>query len=106
MALVSYTMIGASLAPALLAAFFWKRVTRIGGVSSIAAGMLTVIGIVILNTIAKNGTGDMSLFGFALPLDTDYIAIPAVMVSVITLVVVSLLTPRPKEEDWAGFIES
>lgn len=106
MALVSYTMIGASLAPALLAAFFWKRVTRIGGVSSIAAGMLTVIGIVILNTVAKNGTGDMSLFGFALPLDTDYIAIPAVMVSVITLVVVSLLTPRPKEEDWAGFIES
>ena len=32
MALMSYTMIGASLAPHLLAAFFWKRVTRIAGV--------------------------------------------------------------------------
>jgi hypothetical protein len=73
-------------------------------VSSIAAGMLTVIGIVILNTLAKNGTGDMSVLGFALPLDADYIAIPAVLVSVATLIVVSLLTPRPQEEDWADFI--
>ena len=54
MALISYTMIGASLAPALLAAFFWKRVSRIGGLASIASGMLTVIGIAVMNSIYKD----------------------------------------------------
>ncbi len=102
MALMSYTMIGASLAPPLLAAFFWKRVTRIAGVLSIASGMLTVITIAVLNAVFKeSGT---EIFGFAFPMNTDYIAIPAVIVSVTTLVVVSLLTPKPLESDWQEFI--
>ena len=102
MALMSYTMIGASLAPPLLAAFFWKRVTRIAGVLSIASGMLTVITNAVLNSIFKeSGT---QILGFAFPMNTDYIAIPAVIVSVTTLVVVSLLTPKPAKEDWEEFI--
>ncbi|MGI9262501.1 MAG: sodium:solute symporter family protein, partial [Woeseiaceae bacterium] len=102
MALMSYTMIGASLAPPLLAAFFWKRVTRLGGVMSIASGMLTVITIAILNSVFKDsGT---TILGIAFPMDTDYIAIPAVIVSVSTLVIVSLLTPKPAEEDWREFV--
>jgi len=101
MALVSYTMIGASLAPALLAAFFWKRVTRLGGVLSIASGMLSVITITVLNSVFRDsGT---TILGFGFPMDTDYIAIPAVIVSVTTLVVVSLLTPKPQESDWLEF---
>ena len=104
MALTSYTMIGASLAPPLLAAFFWKRVTRIAGVLSIASGMLTVIGITAMNSIfAEKPT---SVLGMTFPFDTDYIAIPAVIVSVTTLVVVSLLTPKPAEEDWREFIDA
>ena len=104
MALTSYTMIGASLAPPLLAAFFWKRVTRIAGVLSIASGMLTVIGITAMNSIfAEKPT---SILGMTFPFDTDYIAIPAVIVSVTTLVVVSLLTPKPAEEDWREFIDA
>jgi len=101
MALISYTMIGASLAPPLLAAFFWKRVTRIAGVLSIAAGMLTVVAIALLNAVFKNGG---SLLGFSLPMDTDYIAIPALAVSVSTLVIASLLTPKPLDSDWQEFI--
>ena len=104
MALVSYTMIGASLAPALLAAFFWKRVTRIAGVMSIASGMLTVIFISILNAVFRD-TGAIIL-GFAFPMNTDYIAIPAVIVSVSVLVGVSLLTAKPKPEDWRDFIDA
>ncbi len=104
MALMSYTMIGASLAPALLAAFFWKRVTRIAGVASIAAGMATVITIASLNAVFKETT--VSILGFSFPMDTDYIAIPAVIVSVSTLVIVSLLTPRPVRADWEEFIDS
>ncbi|MDH5344748.1 MAG: sodium:solute symporter family protein [Gammaproteobacteria bacterium] len=102
MALMSYTMIGASLAPPLLAAFFWKRVTRIAGVLSIAAGMLTVMTIAVLNAMYKDsGT---SLLGISFPMDTDYIAIPAVIVSVTTLIVASLLTPAPPESDWQEFV--
>jgi len=104
MALISYTMIGASLAPALLAAFFWKRVTRIGGVASIASGMLTVIGIAVLNAVFRDGDG-ISLFGIGFPMDTDYIAIPAVIVSVATMVLVSLMTPKPDDSDWQPFID-
>jgi SSS family solute:Na+ symporter/sodium/proline symporter len=102
MALMSYTMIGASLAPPLLAAFFWKRVTRIAGVLSIASGMLTVITIAVLNSVFKGS--DTTILGIPFPMDTDYIAIPAVIVSVSTLVIVSLLTPEPPESDWREFI--
>jgi SSS family solute:Na+ symporter/sodium/proline symporter len=106
MALVSYTMIGASLAPPLIAAFFWKRVTRIAGVASIAAGMITVTTITALNAIARDMAEPLQVLGFAFPMDTDYIAIPAVIASVSTLVVVSLLTPRPAEADWREFIRA
>lgn len=102
MALISYTMIGASLAPPLLAAFFWKRVTRLAGVLSIASGMLTVITIATLNSIADGNA--MRILGIGFPMDTDYIAIPAVIVSVTTLVVVSLLMRTPPDSDWRGFI--
>lgn len=106
MALMSYTMIGASLAPPLLAAFFWKRVTRTGGVASIASGMLTVVIIATLNSIYKESAAGLDLFGISFPMDTDYIAIPAVIVSVSTLIIVSLLTPKPQQRDWEEFIDA
>jgi SSS family solute:Na+ symporter/sodium/proline symporter len=106
MALMSYTMIGASLAPPLLAAFFWKRVTRIAGVLSIASGMLTVMTIAVLNSVYKGAELGPTVLGITFPMDTDYVAIPAVIVTVTTLVVVSLLTPKPQDEDWQEFIEA
>lgn len=106
MALMSYTMIGASLAPPLLAAFFWKRVTCAGGVASIASGMLTVVIIAVLNSVYKGSAEGINVLGVSFPMDTDYIAIPAVIVSVTTLVVVSLLTAKPQQSDWEEFIEA
>lgn len=106
MAFISYTMIGASLAPVLLAAFFWKRVTRAGGVASIASGMATVLAISITNKILEHSASSATLFGIPLPLDTDYIAIPAVIVSVSTLIIVSLFTPPSPESVWKPFIEN
>lgn len=105
MALISYTMIGASLAPALLAAFFWKRVTRVAGVASIASGMLTVMTIAALNAVFKDAAEPLQILGISFPMDTDYIAIPAVIISVSTLVIVSLVTARPAEADWREFID-
>jgi SSS family solute:Na+ symporter/sodium/proline symporter len=84
MALMSYTMIGAS-APPLLAAFFWKRVTRIAGVLSIASGMITVMTIAMLNAIFKDSEAGPTILGVKFPMDTDYIALPAVIVTVTTL---------------------
>ncbi|MFY0598813.1 MAG: sodium:solute symporter family protein [Cyclobacteriaceae bacterium] len=96
MAFISYTMIGASIAPALIATFFWKRVTRQGGVASIASGMTTVILISILNRLYENEILDLLIIQF--PFDTDLIAIPALAVSLTTLISVSLATkPTDKE---------
>ncbi len=105
MALMSYTMIGASLAPPLLAAFFWKRVTRIAGVVSIASGMLTVMTIAVLNAVFRDSDAGPTIFGITFPMDTDYIALPAVLVTVTTLVLVSLLTASPQQSDWQEFID-
>ena len=105
MAFISYTMIGASLAPVLLASFFWKRVTRAAGLASIASGMGTVLFIAILNKILQSSNQSLTLLGIPFPLDTDYIAIPSVVVSVTTLVIVSLLTPPPAKEEWQPFFD-
>ena len=39
MALFAYTIYGAGITPALLAAFFWKRATKAGAVASILTGV-------------------------------------------------------------------
>ncbi len=97
MAFISYTMIGASLAPVLLASFFWKRVTSKAAVCSIVAGMT----IPVLNKVL-DATG-LSL-GF-LPVNTDYIAIPSLAASLTLLIVVSLFTTKPSEDKWKPFFE-
>ncbi|MFQ5631531.1 MAG: sodium:solute symporter, partial [bacterium] len=105
MAFISYTMIGASLAPVLLAAFFWKRVTRQGGVASIASGMVTVAIIAIANKVLEASGSTTSFLGIPFPMDTDYIAIPALIVSLVTLIAVSLSTLPSEESVWKPFIE-
>jgi SSS family solute:Na+ symporter/sodium/proline symporter len=90
MALWAYTMYGAAITPALLAAFFWPRATRAGGVASIAVGMIVTLGWEIY---ARSAGGE---YLFALP--TVY---PAFAGSVLALVVVSLATPAPSEQELA-----
>lgn len=97
MAFISYTMIGASLAPVLIASFFWKRVTPTGGVASMIAGM----SVPVLNKLMEVTGVSWGIF----PVDTDYVAIPSLIASVTFLVLVSLLTkPSPKEK-WQPFFE-
>jgi SSS family solute:Na+ symporter/sodium/proline symporter len=92
MAFTAYTMIGAGLTPALLAAFLWKRTTVAGGVASIAVGMLVTVFITTANMILPEPL-----------LEADYIIIPAASASILTLIIVSLLTPPPPEEKWKPF---
>lgn len=94
MALYAYTMVGAAVTPALLAAFLWKRVTVAGGVASIAAGMIVTL---IYGVLNSTGLSNLSY---------DYIIYPAAGASIFFLIVVSLLTPHSPEEKWKPFMES
>jgi SSS family solute:Na+ symporter/sodium/proline symporter len=102
MAFTAYTMVGAGLTPALLAAFLWKRVTPAGGTVSIAAGM-TVTALITWQQEPLTGwlqqrwgfTGDV----------TEYMIYPAVLASISCLVVVSLLTRPSAEERWRPFMD-
>jgi hypothetical protein len=65
-------------------------VTRAGGTASIAAGMMTTLGWEI--NARLNG-------GYPYELDTVY---PALALSLVALIVVSLATPRPSAEELAA----
>jgi Na+/proline symporter len=95
MALTAYTMVGAGIAPALLAAFLWKRVTVAGGVASIASGMGVTLIITLLNFILPEPV-----------MEADYIILPAATASLLSLVVVSLATKPSPEEKWRAFINN
>ena len=104
MALYAYSIVGASLTPALLAAFLWKRVTPQGGVACLAGGLGTILGLKILERFGMSFTMEFSgtEFNFA---GSEYIVIPAVIASIGLMVIVSLMTkPSPKEK-WAPFFD-
>lgn len=109
MALYAYSLVGASLTPALLAAFLWRRVTPQGGVACIAGGLGTIVGLPLLAATLRNRFGiDITLtlggadFDFS---SSDYIVIPGVLVSMTLLIVVSLLTPASPQEKWEPFFQ-
>ncbi len=100
MALYAYTMVGAAVTPALLAAFLWRRVTPAGGMASIATGM---IGTIVFAAMASMGIESLPLGFWELPLEYDYIIYPAGTLSLVSLFVVSWLTPESPEEKWKPF---
>lgn len=77
----SYTMYGAAITPALLAAFLWRRATPAGGVASIVVGGAATLAWELI----LDKPFDLNAVLFALPL------------SVLALVIVSLLTARRTE---------
>ncbi|MDQ7054694.1 MAG: sodium:solute symporter family protein [candidate division KSB1 bacterium] len=93
MALYAYTMVGAAVTPALLAAFLWRRVTPMAGVWSIASGMVVTILFGLLNSLGITHW------------DYDYIIYPAATASILSLVIVSLVSPPPPPEKWQPFVE-
>lgn len=104
MALYAYSLVGASLTPALLAAFLWKRVTKEGGVACIGGGIFTIVGVAVLDRLGVDFSLTIggTLFDFA---SSDYIVIPGVLASLSLLVVVSLLTEPSPREKWEPFFQ-
>ena len=94
-ALYAYTMYGAGVTPAVLAAFFWKRATPWGGALSVAAGMLATVAWEFVVQPALSGT----------PLGGVDPVIPAVAISLTTLIVVSLSGDRPSRDKWLPFFD-
>ena len=93
MALYAYTIYSAAITPVVMAAFFWKRANAAGAVWSIALGTAV--------TIAWNYGGK----SFLPPSWAERDAIfPALIVSLLALVVVSLVTAPPRREQWAPFV--
>lgn len=96
-AFVAYNIYGASIAPALLAAFLWKRATKVGAVCSIIGGA----GV----TIFWQWGG--SLFPAFDPSSFHPFFIeptfPAALTSLGGLIIGSLATPAPPKEVWGQF---
>ena len=93
-AFTAYNIYGASITPALLAAFLWKRATLTGAVASILGGA----GVTILWTYGGLDTSSFHPF-FQEP------TFPAAITSIGALVIGSLVTPAPPKEVWGQFFD-
>ena len=93
--LYAYTIYSAALTPVILAAFFWKRATASAAVASIFTGTFVTV------------FWDTAFIHAHLPAvlaERDAI-FPALLASLLCLVTVSLLTPRPTESHLRAFAE-
>jgi len=85
-ALYAYTIYGAAITPSLVAALFWKGATKQGAIASILTGTVTTLlwkeAGFIRNIIPANIYNNMDE------------VLPAITLSVVSLVVVSLLTKK------------
>jgi SSS family solute:Na+ symporter/sodium/proline symporter len=97
MSLFAYTIYGVAITPALLAALAWKRATRAGGLASIISGTVVCVLFFILSKVlpaALVPEGDP----WGIPL-----IYPSLIASLGSLIIVSLLTPKPKPEELLKF---
>ncbi len=90
-AMYAYTIYSAAITPVVMATFFWKRVTAAAAVTSIALGTAVTI---FWNEGAK------LLPPYLAERDAIF---PALIVSVISLIIVTLVTPPPRKEQVAPF---
>jgi len=106
MSLAAYTMIGAALTPSILAAFFWKRATKAGGLASIAGGFIATIATKVVFDMP--GVREFFEMRFGIPRAElgEYIIIPAFLIALTLLVGVSLLTRRQSDERLAVFFNN
>jgi SSS family solute:Na+ symporter len=93
-AVYAYDVYGAGITPAVVAAFFWKRTTTAGALSSIVSGTAVAV---IWRAAHLEDTTRIAL-GHAVPM-----ILPALAASLVCLIGVSLITPPPREERWRPF---
>ena len=84
-ALYAYTIYGSAVTPVLVAALFWKKATKTGAICSIATGTVVTLLWSEVDFVRNSLPGDMA--------DLEAV-LPAITLSVICLIVVSLLTQK------------
>ncbi|MCI0351391.1 MAG: sodium:solute symporter family protein [Acidobacteriales bacterium] len=99
-ALYAYTIYSAAITPVVMAAFFWRRATAQGAVVSILLGTVVTIFWKIQQK-ALEAKGSTLLPESWLQHDAIY---PALIISLVSLVFISLFTPAPRPEQWAPFV--
>ncbi len=97
MAFFAYTIYGVAITPALIAALAWKRATKAGGLASIISGTVACI---VLKVLAEVLPPDKAPEGDPWGIPIIY---PALIISLGSLIVVSLLTKKPKPEELEKF---
>ena len=97
MAYFAYTIYGVAITPALLAALAWKRATKAGGLASIISGTAICIVLKVLSSVLPP---EMAPDGDPWGIPIIY---PALAVSLGSLIIVSLLTKKPKPEELEKF---
>ena len=97
MAYFAYTIYGVAITPALLAALAWKRATKAGGLASIISGTAICIALKVLSSVLPP---EMAPDGDPWGIPIIY---PALAVSLGSLIIVSLLTKKPKPEELEKF---
>jgi len=93
--LYAYTIYSAALTPVILAAFYWRRATASAAIASIFTGTFVTV------------FWDTAYIHTHLPAvlaDRDAI-FPALLASLLCLITVSMLTPRPTESHLCAFAE-
>jgi SSS family solute:Na+ symporter/sodium/proline symporter len=95
-ALYAYTIYSAALTPVILAAFFWRRATAAAAVASIFAGTFVTV------------FWDTKFVHTHLPeaIASRDAILPALLASLLCLVIVSLVTPPPTERQLQPFSEA
>ena len=97
-AYTAYLIYGAAITPPLMAAFLWKRATWQGAIASILVGsFVTLLWTFYLSN--QSYFADWSPF-------LQEATYPAVALSILTLIFVSLATPKPAEEVWKPFFNN
>lgn len=97
MAFFAYTIYGVAITPALIAALAWKRATKAGGLTSIISGTAACI---VLKVLAEVLPPDKAPEGDPWGIPIIY---PALIISLGSLIIVSLLTKKPKPEELEKF---
>jgi solute:Na+ symporter, SSS family len=97
-AYTAYLVYGAAITPGLLAAFLWKRATAAGALTSMIAGAATTLCWTFYLS-RQPFFGDWHPF-------LQEVTYPAVTLSVVSLVAVSLLTPKPPDSRVAPFFRA
>ncbi|MDY0975297.1 sodium:solute symporter family protein [Massilia sp. CFBP9012] len=87
----AFSLAGSTLFPVLVLGVFWKRANHQGAIAGMLAGFAVCLYYMLRASPALGGSLDAAWFGI-LPMAAGVFGVPAGM---LTVVVVSLLTPRP-----------